>query len=635
MLDVRYAGAAVLVVLGLTATTFLASPAAEEGLSPVQFDDTLKTGMTGVDVGQAEDAGYVLPRAQVFYSQYEYVVGYYGLEAVVDGLAAAEAGGYFGDPMAVFVTDFAGSEPTLTDEGYVRVNFSTAVGWVPAAEAHYVVDSGARTPAGPTPLPFAERSAAAAFAAAHDGTVVSWDRVRSRFGSDSGGTAERFLDQRAARTAWANGSVSAARALRERDNGTVVVGDDAPTLEAALERAPANGTVRLPPGTFEGDLDVEKPLSIVGAGNDTVIRGDGTGSVLTVRSPRVALTDLRVTGVGDRPLGNVENATGEGWDERIQLVYGRGDAAVRLADAHGALVANVTIDTPTNGVAALNTSGAVVENVTVDGNDDRWEGGMGVIAMYSDLVVQDSAMAGGRDGVYTHHSHGVVIRDNTMADQRFGVHEMFTSRALVENNSVRGTDVGIIVMTRPAGNVLVDNDVRDSEQGISTSGAASYAAGNVLVNNGIGLSIGTDRSYYARNTVVRNDVGVRSATLLPTNEVVDNDVVDNDEAVTTGSGVQNVWAVDGRGNYWGSIPGVDRNGDGVVDRSYRPASRLDGSAAESHGAASLAHAPAVGAIREFQSQVPGLRGSSVIDPAPLARPVRPGVLEDLGVEVGA
>jgi nitrous oxidase accessory protein NosD len=216
-----------------------------------------------------------------------------------------------------------------------------------------------------------------------------------------------------------------------------------------------------------------------------------------------------------------------------------------------------------------------------------------------------------------------------MRDARFGVHEMFTSDALVANNTVRDQDVGIIVMTRPTGNVVVGNDVRDSGQGINVVVSASFVSENLVARNGIGVSIGSHRSYYARNTVVGNDVGLRDDTLLPTNVVTLNDVVANRRPVDVGGGTRNVWAHRGRGNYWGPVPGLDRDGDGVVDRAYRPADRVDEAAARSAGARTLSRAPALSSIRGFQSALPGLRGSSLVDPAPLSRPVRPGALRPL------
>ena len=628
MVDVRYAVGGLLVLVLAASTAFAAPTGDEAGLAPVDFRETLTTGLTGVDVSQAEQAGYAIPRGQVFYSQYEYVVGYYGIGSLVEGLDAARRSGGFGRPLAIFVTDFSGSQPALTDDGYVTLGRSLGLGWVRASEAVYVVGSRARTPGGSAVLPFADESAARAFATAANGTVVDWDRARSRLGggtTDPAGRLSKLIEDRSAR---ADRAVRDARELLTRPV-SVTVGSEFETMAQAIDAAPPNTTVSIPPGRYDANLTIEKPVSLRGAGPETVLDGGDTGSLLTIRAERVAIANLSMVGVGDRRVGSAANATGDRWDERIRLIYGRGDAAIRLADAAGSLVSDVTVETPANGIVALNSSDAVVDNVTVRGSE-TWEAGfMGVLAMYSDIVVQNSTLIGGRDGVYTHHAHGVVIRNNTMRGARFGVHEMFTSDTLVANNTVRDQQVGIIVMTRPTSTVIVNNDVRDSDQGINVVGSASFVSENLAARNGIGISIGSDRSYYARNTLVGNDVGLRDDTLLPTNVVTENDVVANHRPVDVGGGTRNVWAYRGRGNYWGPVPGLDRDGDGVVDRAYRPADRVDQFAARSAGARSLSRAPALSSIRGFQSALPGLRGSSLVDPAPLIAPVRPDALRVL------
>jgi nitrous oxidase accessory protein NosD len=208
---------------------------------------------------------------------------------------------------------------------------------------------------------------------------------------------------------------------------------------------------------------------------------------------------------------------------------------------------------------------------------------------------------------------------------------MYTSNTLAYNNTMRDTMTGIILMTRPTGNVLVENDVRDSDIGISTVGAASYATDNILVGNEIGLSIGTSRSVYRENTVVDNGVGVRSSTLLPTNDVFANDILDNTEPVSANLGTLNAWALEGRGNYWGSVPGLDRDGDGVIDRTYQPTDIIDRTASDSAGSHTLARSPTLQTLRQFQQSVPGLRKTTIVDPAPLADPVHPTRLDDLNV----
>jgi nitrous oxidase accessory protein NosD len=47
------------------------------------------------------------------------------------------------------------------------------------------------------------------------------------------------------------------------------------------------------------------------------------------------------------------------------------------------------------------------------------------------------------------------------------------------------------------------------------------------------------------------------------------------------------------------------------------------------GARTLAHSPAVAAVRALGDAVPGLRGTGAVDTAPLARPVRPDVVATL------
>lgn len=618
-------GAVLAVVLLGTASAYAVSPGGGEELSPVRFEDTIATGLAGVDVQRARAAGLEIPRVQVFYGQYHYVVGYYGIESAVAALADPTTTDRFGRPLAVFVTDYGGTDPRLTDAGLLTLGTETAVTWTRAREAAFVVGSRARTPGGPAIVPFGDRSAAEAFARTYGGSVRDFESLESAVDPPRSWRTAR--DERlTAGRAWAATTRDDVSPLLDRPV-SVVVGEDAPTLAAAVDRAPPNTTVRVPPGRHDVNLTVAKPVTIRGSGSATILDGGGTGSVLTIEHPAVAVTDLRVTGVGDRDLGTVRREAGDRWDAKIRLVYGYGDAAVRFQAAPGSFVHDVSVDTPANGVVILNSSGTVVEGLTVRGTADPADGFMGVLPMYSRVLVQDSDVRGGRDGVYTHRADGTVIRNVRFEGMRFGIHEMYTSDTLLANNSAVDTTAGVIIMTRPTGNTVVDNTLADSESGLVTAGSATIATGNVLVGNGRGLAIGTARSSYVDNVIAANEVGVSEETLLPTSDVFGNDIVWNDRAVDTGRGVQLLWASAGRGNYWGDVPGQDRDGDGVVDRPFRPTAAVDVAAMRSAGGAVLAESPTVALARAFQQAVPGLRPSGVLDPAPLADPVHPAVLD--------
>ncbi|WP_181686185.1 NosD domain-containing protein [Halorhabdus salina] len=603
-------------ILAGASLAFAVQPTTDVTVEPVAFSETLTTGLTGVDVRQAEETGYEIPRVEVFFSEYQYVLGYYGVESALSELASDHTTRQFGRPVGVFVTDFAGAGPAVTDEGYLTVASDPAVGWTSASAASFVVDSEARTPAGPAIVPFGDREAARSFVAAYGGEILQWSELSDR---DVTEPAVEVEDQVADRGQWANWTVNRRGALLDRET-SIVVGEDTPTLSAAIEAAPPNTTVRLPSGAFRVNVTVTKPLTIRGAGPETRIRGNGSGTILRLQSPRTALANLSIAGIGSENTGSPPGSEPNGsWDETIRNTYGYGDAGVVFDEANRSLVAGVDIETSANGIIARDSDGVVVRNVSVDGTETWREGFMSVLAIESRMVVQDSTFQGGRDAVYTHHADGIVVRDNRMTGLRFGVHEMFTSRSLVANNTVDETNIGIVVMTRPRSNAVLDNHVTDSGIGVSMSGSASLTTGNVLIDNQYGLDMGTQRSLYARNVLVGNEAGLRTGTIVPTNRVTENDIVDNDHYVSTGRGPVRVWS----GNYWGPIPGQDRDGDGTIARPFRPSGVVDRTVGSSDGGGTLARSPAVAVLRQFQASVRGLRSANVVDDAPRGQPVQP------------
>ncbi|MGQ4557011.1 NosD domain-containing protein [Halobellus sp. GM3] len=673
----RWLTVAVTGALVVASLSFAVTPESGESLRPVDFADTVSMGGTGVDARRADAEGFEIPRVEVFYSGYRYVVGYVGVETAASELGDASAQRQFGDPLAVYVSDFSDVEPSLTEDGFVVPARGRAVGWTPAGSAHFVVGSDAAVPSGPVTLPFSDRADAERFAADHGGEVVDWKTLQTRVGDPLPARIERFESSIDERRAWADETVAAASARRERpvsvvvgsnaptlptdtDGSEAATGDDAggyriadsgdypvaedvasaPTVSAALAAAPPNTTVYVPPGTYEVDrVVVNRSVTLAGAGaergdtagsdeRETVLRGDGNGSVVFVRADGAAVADLRITGVGD--VGSrgreLRNDTAD-WDTTVQLAYGYGDAAVVLDGAAGASVSNVAIETPASGVVARESPGSSVEGLTVRGAETARDGFMGVVLIGAPSVVQESTFLGGRDGVYTHRADGSVVRDNGADPGRYGVHEMYTSDALVENNTVRNAQAGVIVMTRPTGNLVVGNDVRASTYGVVPAGGDSYYARNVVAGNEYGLQVAGDRNVFADNAVVGNEVGARANEILPANWVVRNDVVDNDRRVESRIGPLRTWTHRDLGNHWGALPIADGDDDGVYDRPYRPTGPVDSRIGAVSGGTALAQSPAVATLRRVQDAVSGLRQSGVVDTAARAEPFDPGAVD--------
>ncbi|WIV67246.1 NosD domain-containing protein [Natrialbaceae archaeon AArc-T1-2] len=627
-ISVRIAIAIVVCLLGVVGL-FVVDVGSSEP-EPARFDNTVTMGLTLEDeIAIEEDVE--LPRVQAFYSQYEYVVGYYGVERFVADLESEGHEQRFGYPLGVQVTDYSESDGDveLTDDGYPTTDGE--VGWTDATEASYVLDSDARTPAGETIVPFAERDDAKAFAERYDGTVVDWETVLEHplEVDDAETVRERVDDQRRA----ADDRVAATRPLLERPE-SAVVGEDAETVQESIETAPPNTTVVVPEGTYEEHVHVDRPITLRGEGNVT-LRGDGNDTVVTVTEDEAAVVGLEVEGVGGstRPAGarvdhHIEgDVDAEEYEEGVREAYGESDAGIAVLEASDVLVEDVTIKTPATGVFLSESPDSVVRDVTVYGTDSWRDGYMGVLAMYSPAVVEGSTFDGGRDGVYTHRADGIVVRDNVMRDGRMGVHFMHTSDSLIADNEVSGQEnVGVYVMTGPQRNAVVGNEITENPVALRPDGSDSYVADNVLVGNRIGMRTDASTTIYERNVIAGNRIGIEPRTVLPSNRVVGNDFVANVEHAASRHGPLRVWTHEGEGNYWeGAIGEVD--GD-RLDRPYSPTHPVDERLHRVDGTPTLARAPALDGLSGLEGTVPGMRSGSVVDTAPRCEPVNAEWIEE-------
>ena len=612
---------AALVVIGAlagvtTVGAFVVDPAAAAP-EPVAYDDTVELGLSSeTDVLMRGDAR--IPRVQVFYSQLQYVVGYNGVESFVATIDDGRTETQFGYPLVVYVETFDRGNPGVTESGYFTAERATE--WIPVGDAAYVVGSDARSPAGETVVPFANRQTATAFAADHGGRVTDWETVRrSSFDVDSAASVRSVAPAR-----WEAADKRVAAAARTADRPvSVVVGTDEPTISAAVEAAPSNTTVVVPPGTYTEQVVVNRSITIVG--RNATVRGNGTGSVITVRAPNVALSRLHVAGAGNQtrdPEAARRQARDDGsWDTNIQLGYGYGDAGIRAIDAPGLFVDDVTVQTNASGILLRAGSDAVVRALRVDGSDDWRDGFMGITAMESQVTVTDSVFDGGRDGIYAHRADGSIVRNSTFRGNRYGTHLMYTGDALIADNTFRDARFGgITVMTRPSGNAIVGNDVRRSGAGIQASGTRAYVAYNTLAHNGLGFSTSSRGSLYEHNVVVGNEEGAHATTVVPSSRVVANDFVANDRHAIAGPGALRVWAAEGRGNYWeGATVGLHEPGS----RAYRPTSAVDAALHREVAAAALRESPAMALLDGLYGTVPGARSGSIVDPDPATEPFAP------------
>lgn len=582
--------------------------------NPVPFEDTRAIGFASEDAA-AIDSDSQVPRAQVFYSQYQYVVGYYGIETAIEAIDEPTRKQQFGYPIASYVTAYDETGIELDADGTIQT--ASPPQWVDANEAVYVLGSDASTPAGPVSVPFADREAAATFAAQAGGRIVSWDDLADQeFETDD---AALLGDQVDSQHAEADKRVDASERLYDRE--AVLELTPGEPVQPALDSAPNGSTVVLEPGTYEGPLEINRSITLRGAG--ATIDGRKQGTSVRVAADDVVIDGVTVTGVGSQTRDS-DAATGDDdWDQNIELGYGHGDAGIAAVDAAGVVVTNVTVPhTDANGVLLRDSPDAVVRNLTVSGAADWNDGFMGVMVMRSPAVIEGSSFTAGRDGVYLHRSEGTVIRDNRFSDNRYGVHLMHTSGALLADNRFADQEFGgITIMTSPARNAIVDNVVTNTTNAISTSGSDSYIARNIATDSRVGITTSAVSSVYEHNVVRNNTYGMRTGSVLATSRVWKNDFVDNEHHARASAGPLRIWAHDGQGNHWAGIepPGVG----GSLERAYVPTDPVDGQLHRSQPRYTVADSPVTRGLRALRGAAPGLRSGSIMDPHPQSAPQNP------------
>ena len=611
-----------IVVLGLVIAggLFLADPGAAEP-EPVVYDDTVQLGPS-LEGPILRDEEATLPTAQVFYSQFQYVVGYNGIETLLADLRSNHRADQLGYPLAIYVSDFGPADPYVTEDGYLASNQQPR--WVPAGDARYVVGEGMQTPAGETIVPFASETAATSFAADHGGTVYGWDGLLR---AAEAGTIPTGGPSVEARYRAVDGPTVSPDSV-EADGAVLTVGEDVPNLELAVETAPPDATVRLPAGEYAGPIAIDRPVSLVGT--DAKIIGNNTGSVVTVTADNVSIEGVHIAGTGNETqrADDEDSLDLDDVDSVIEHGYGHADAAIEGDGAANLTVANVTVDTNASGIVVRDGPGLAVRSIDIHGKEDWRDGFMGIVAMRAPATITDSRFLGGRDGVYVHQAPGSIIRNNSFSDNRYGIHLMYSDDVVMADNRIRNASFGgITVMTRPSGTTVVANDIRSSANGIQMSGNGAYVGCNVLVDNGLGIGTGARQSVYTENVFVGNDDGARATTVIPSSQVFANDFVGNDRHAAAGAGPLRVWTTEGVGNHWDGAYGPVESG--VYQRPYSPTDPVQGQVHHDASTLVLDTGPVAWGVDRLAGSIPGMRSGSIIDTAPRADPTHPTAVKQL------
>ncbi|HEY0591140.1 MAG TPA: NosD domain-containing protein, partial [Thermoanaerobaculia bacterium] len=199
-------------------------------------------------------------------------------------------------------------------------------------------------------------------------------------------------------------------------------------VQQLIDRAPAGATVIVPPGTWEGDLLIEKPVRRVGRGRPLLL-GSGRGTVVSVIADGTTLEGFAIDGRGGGDLG--EDASG------IHI------------EAHRVTVRDCAIRRTLFGVYLREANGAVVDGCVIRGIRGKAPGekGSGIHVWNTDgFRITGNDIRDVRDGIYIQSSYHGFISRNHASDLRYGLHFMFSDDHEFTENTFENGDAGTAIM---------------------------------------------------------------------------------------------------------------------------------------------------------------------------------------------
>jgi nitrous oxidase accessory protein len=386
-------------------------------------------------------------------------------------------------------------------------------------------------------------------------------------------------------------------------------------LQQRVDEALPGTTIDVGPGTYHGDLFIDRPVALVGRGRPTLV-GSGRGSVVVVRA-----ADVRIEGFAI--------------DGRLGGSLGDDSSGVYVA-AHRVTVRDVHIVRTFFGVYLRNADEATIERTVIRGvpGVDPGEQGSGLhVYDTQGFRLVDNDIEHMRDGIYIQSSHRGLVQGNLARYLRYGLHYMYSDDNTFEDNRFEDSAAGAALMyskrltfrrnrfLHNRGFASVGLLLKDCEDLV--------AEDNLVADNARGLFLeGSDRNTFRRNVVAVSDVAIVLFDSSHGNVFEANAFLANQSPLEL-VGRRSDTRFDG--NYWSDADEPDLDGDNVRDRPYRLSSVFDHFRGNLIAAELFARGPAARALGAAERTFPVLAATTVEDRRPL---VRPPLLPDVPAHAG-
>ncbi len=299
----------------------------------------------------------------------------------------------------------------------------------------------------------------------------------------------------------------------------VSVPSDASTLQEALNRVKAGGTITLSGGSYTEQVQIYKSVTIRGEGPEfTVLQAPGsdwTGVTVSTDQVQVTLEGLRVTGarrgvhVATGPAGQVTlrnvkiDGNGNAGSTNVGI-YVEDDSTLTLDQV------NISETKENHGLSTMQQAKVTLQNSTIAKN-----GAIGIAANGQTITIENSTIIGNTNqGISLQANIKAMIRKNTVAENGTfqGVGLFNNATATIEENTITRNGGTGIFMRQSAQATIVNNRITENRPDargnlgpgivLRENAQATIRKNTVADNSEIGVYVSDN----ARATVEDNDI---------------------------------------------------------------------------------------------------------------------------------
>lgn len=324
---------------------------------------------------------------------------------------------------------------------------------------------------------------------------------------------------------------------------------NAQSLQEIIDRAEKGETIRLPDGTYEEPIVIDKPIQLVGSAD----------VVFKVKSDRPAIT-IKANGATLEQIA-------------VEYESGANDTPAILIQGSQNVIRSVTIETASVGILLDDAHENLLSDISITGDENLpiRERRRGIDLWKADRnTIEHAKISHVEDGIYEEFCEENVFRNNIVTHSRYGYHLMFTERTELYHNESYENISGMMIMGTKETHAY-ENTLKFNQEDVQSLGLLLYDVydsrieHNTIAHNRIGILV--EEAYdneISYNDVTNNFIGLQFKRAE--NNVITHNAFDAN--VSQGQAEDSMMN-ETNANYWSDHHGLDVTGDGMSDLSYQ------------------------------------------------------------------